>query len=255
MIQQDGKFVTVATKVSQETADILNKIAQAKGVKIYELMQLVVQFLVRSTKCEHNLSDEMRKLLVMWHNEHMWRGSYNMCANAATEIDQEVLIMRQKGRKGFGATMVNKPFMGDCTQTECVDDIVERVVEVCMPGVYRRLRRLAVDMDCDSLTDLLILLTDSAAVQALEDSDRKEMEASADYVETGRSRPRQPWQSPSVRHHRRDPDSLDNDRRIRQTTIRFDEDDVPDLPELDGSQPADDWLKEHTDFRPHGEDW
>lgn len=264
--------MTVATKVSQETADILNRIAKAKGIEIYELMQLVVQFIVRSTKSDHNLSDEMNRLLVMWHSDPGWKDAYNHCHPTAKKvIDQEVLIMHQEGRKGFGATMINRPIMGKCTQTECVDDIVERVVEVCMPGIYRRLRMLSVDMGCDSISDLLILLTDSATIQALEDSDRKEMEAAADYVESGKSKPLRPWSQRYKRKHRRDPDSLANDHRVQ--TIRFEPEDVPDLPELSepedvpdlpelpkdgppvGGHTAGDWLTEHMDFRPHGEDW
>lgn len=261
MIEQKSKFVTVATKVSRDTADILNRIAQAKGVQIYELMQLVVQFIVRSASPDHNLSNEINRLMVMFHSEPGWKDAFNICCPSAdTRIDQEVLIMSQKGRKGFGATMINRPIMGSCTQTECVDDIVERVIEVCMPGVYRRLRRLAVDMECDSLSDLLILMTDSASIAALEASDRKAMEEAADYVETGKTRPRQLWERPFVRHHRRDPDSLDRDKRM-QTTIQFEPEDVPDLPELPKDEPpvgghtAGDWLTEHMDFRPHGEDW
>ena len=256
--EQKSKYVTVATKVSRDTANILNSIAEAKGIQIYELMQLVIQFIVRAGSTQHNLSDEIRRLLIMFTTQPGWKDAYNLCdPTAENSICQQILIMSQKGRKGFGAVMIDRPIMGSCTQTECVDDIVERTIEVCMPGVYRRLRSLAVEMECHSLSDLLILLTDSATVQALEDSDRREMEEAADYVESGKSKPLSPWKSRYVRHHRRDPDGLANDKRVQ--TIRFEPDDVPDLPELpkdgDGEQPAGDWLAENMDYRPHGEDW
>ena len=66
--QKEQGFVTVATKVSPEMARVLNQIARAKGIKVYELMQLVCWFLVKYTSDEHNLSEDMQKLMILFHS-------------------------------------------------------------------------------------------------------------------------------------------------------------------------------------------
>ena len=226
--QKSDRHANVGAKIHPDYADVLNAIAESKGMTVYEMIQMVCQFLVRSTSAQHNMSEEMARLLTMFHNEHGWHNSFNLLnPTAKTHIAQEVLILEQEGKKGFGAVMVSKPYMGDYQQTECVDDIVERVIEVCMPGVYKRLRHLAIITDCQSISQLLITLSDSQEIVALEDANRKEMEQAADYIDYQGHKPMQGAKTPYKRKHRKGIDSYD-----RQQTIRFKPDDLPDTDEL-----------------------
>ena len=175
--QKEQGFVTVATKVSESMARVLNLIARKKGIKVYELMQLVCWFLVRYTSDEHNLSEDINRLMIMFHSESGWKDAFNLCnPSVETEVAQELLILQQPGKKGFGAVLVDKPFMGKWTQTENVNQIVERVIEVCMPDVYEHLRELATNMECTSLTEALITLADAKSIEYLNERNRREME-------------------------------------------------------------------------------
>lgn len=247
MIGEDQKdterFVTVSTKITNESAEILNRIAKSRGIQVYELLQLMCQVLVRSTSDRHNLSDEISRLLTLFHSEPGWKNAYNICnPTAESEVAQEVVILQQPGKKGFGAVMVDKPYMGQWTQTMCVDDIVERIIEVCMPGVYRRIRRLSISMECESITDLLITLTDAREIAELEESDRKEMEAAGNFTDNGRE---YKYGARTKVHHHRTPDG----EAARQQRLLF-----PDIDHETGETMRDS-TTEPQDFRPFGEEW
>lgn len=170
-------FVPVATKVSREAARVLNLIAKKKGMEVYELMQLVCSFLVRYTSDQHNMSEEMNRLMILFHSEVGWKDAFNLCnPTAETEVAEEILILQQKGKKGFGAVKIMKPYMGTWLQTENALDIVERVIEVCIPSAYKSLRELATTKGCDRVGEALVSLADAQNVEYLNEQTRREME-------------------------------------------------------------------------------
>ena len=234
--QKDQGFVTVATKISENMARVLNQIARKKGIKVYELMQLVCWFLIRFTSDEHNLSEDINRLMIMFHSDVGWKNAFNLCnPTIESEVAQELLILQQPGKRGFGAVLVDKPFMGTWTQTENVNHIVERVIEVCLPDVYKRLRILATEMDCQSLVEVLVSMADTNTTEWISEQNRREMEGVSnmhDYagaIEYGNKYKRVPH---------RTPDSVANQQQQR---IVFD-----DYDREVSDYEAKDWEGEHT---------
>ena len=217
--KREKDFVTVATKVSPEMASVLNLIARQKNITVYELMQLVCWFLVRYTSDRHNMSDEMNKLMMMFHNEVGWKDAFNRCnPTAETEVCEEILIMQQTGKSGFGAVKIQKPWMGAWLQTDNQLDIVERVLEVCLPAVYKHLRELADTMDCKRVGEALVALADDQTIEYLNEQTRREMEGAVknDYgraVEYGNRSKRIPHYTP-------------DENPYHQQRIVFDDDDA-----------------------------
>ena len=164
-----------------------------------------------------------------------------MCApNGKLDIAQMILILQQKDKKGFGAVMIDKPFLNEATQTENVDSIVERAIEVCMKGVYRRLRMLAVDMDCNSISELLITMTDAQQIQNLDRENAEQMQGPNNFHEYGRQIA---YGKKTKSIHRKGIDMFD-----RQTTIRFTEDDKDVAREETNDNPPE-------GIRPFGVEW
>lgn len=180
------KYCQLGTKISPSMAVVLDKICDTLGVDVYHLLQMCVYAIVRASSPQHELSPEVKMLMAMLETDAGWQEAFNLCNPDGLEVSQMVLILEQKGKKGFGAVMVDKPFMGQPTQTECVDDIVERMLEVCMHGIYRRLRRLAVSMDCSHLSDLLLTMVDRVATEFGDEIDRVEMKGQSNYNERGK---------------------------------------------------------------------
>jgi hypothetical protein len=124
--------------------------------------------------------------MTMLDRDAGWQNAFNLCNPDRLKVAQVILILEQDNHKGFGAVMVDKPFFNEARQTECVDDIVERVLEVCMPGVARRLRSLAKKMKCRSVSALLITMAEEQAALLLAEEDYNEMRGTADYHDYGR---------------------------------------------------------------------
>lgn len=181
------KFVAISTKVSPEASEQLDAICNAMGVDKYHIFQWFVQALIRMASPHHQLTPDIQKLMAVLESSASWQKAFNICApHKDMDIAQMVLVLQQKGKEGFGAVMLDRPFMGECKQTECVDDILERTVEVCMPGIYRRLRALAIDMDCKSISDLLITLIDAQTIINLDRQNAEHMQGPATFHEYGR---------------------------------------------------------------------
>lgn len=181
-------YVLLQTKVKRREAERLERIAKGRGTNIYGLLQLMCQFIVRTASGEYNLSDDINRLLTLFHLEPGWKDAYNSCdPTADTEIAQEVMILQQPGRRGFGAIMVNKPFMGQWTETECVDDIIDRVIEVCAPGIWKRVHCLMKQMESESIIDLLVTITDGRIIYELEEANRREIQQADNIASNGRA--------------------------------------------------------------------
>jgi hypothetical protein len=195
-------------------------------------------------------------------------------------VAQAILILEQEGKKGFGAVMIDKPFMGMAPEkvddidpnrnnpqmTENVDYILERVTEVTMQGIYRRLRLVGGMMGCNYLSDILLELIERQGKDLREEDDRIQMQGEAQFTESGR---RIEYGKRTKAKHHRTPDG----EAMRQQRIHFDEEDAtttdtPDdrpygekadeymkhLEEQSKAEDADDMEKE-MGFKPHGQEW
>lgn len=241
--ENNDKFVGLGTKISPAMAEVLNTICDAMQVDIYHLMQWFAQVLIRAAAPQHELTPEVQRLMALLESDAGWQNAFNICNPEGLEISQIVLIMEQKNKKGFGAVMINKPFMGDAKQTECVDDIVERVIEVCMKGIYRRLRGLAVEMDCHHMSDLLITMTDAQKVINIDHENAAEMQGPSNYSDYGKQIA---YGKATKRKHHRTPDSLANS----QQRIAFSDEDREQADEEAGRKTG-----EKTEFRPFDQEW
>jgi hypothetical protein len=139
-------------------------------------------------------------------------------------VAQVILILQQEGKKGYGAVMIDKPWMGmvpkmvadidrtktgDPLMTENVDDILERVCEVTMHGIYRRIRLMGARMECNNLSDTLLTLIDAQTVLDMDEASKAEMKGEAMYDVRGR-RIEYGKRTKGFKH--RTPDSIATDR-------------------------------------------
>ena len=127
------------------------------------------------------------------------------------KVAQAILILEQEGRKGFGAVMIDRPFFGDARQTECVDSILERVTEVTMRGIYRRLRLMGAKMQCQDLSDVLLTMIDAQTTIELEESFRAEMPGMGEHSDNRRQ---VVYGKKSKAKQYRTPDSVARDQRF-----------------------------------------
>ena len=230
-------YVLLQTKISPQQAELLDAICNVLGVNTYQIFQMFFYTLCKASAPMHELSPEIRKLMTMMETDAGWAEAFNMANPERLKVAQAVLILEQQGKKGYGAVMIDNPWMGmvpkmvgdidrtktgDPLMTENVDDILERVAEVTMHGIYRRLRLIGAEHDCTNLSDILLTMVDAQTVLDMDEASKIEMKGEALYDYRGR--PIKYGARTKAKQHRT-PDSLANDHRIKQQTIVFDDED------------------------------
>lgn len=161
-------YMIIATKVSPETYKLLTQLSAKKQITKYELLQLVCEVLVRYMSDKQNLTPDMEKIIQMFEQQDNWSHAFNLCDYTTDkEVTEAVYFLGDKTKKGVAAVHVKTPFFGDWMQDVNVQRIFERVVCLMFPGRYKRLRMLAVDMNCNNLIELVDTL---ALNQQKEDS-------------------------------------------------------------------------------------
>ena len=256
MKTDETKFVPMGTKIDPAMAEVWDAVCQALGTDTYHMLQHFIYTMCRAASEQHELTPEIKKLMAMLDTDVGWQNALNLCApNGKLSIAQMVLIVEQKGKKGFGIVMLDKPYGDKCQQTECVDDIFERVTEVCMKGIYKKLRMLGDSMHCDSQAELLLTMIDAYTIDMLDEMNRYEMAGQANYSEYGKPIE---YGKRNKRVRRRTPDSLANSK---QQTIQFDDIDrdnaQAEVEEWEGEirQDEPENMDEIMGFHPFDRDW
>ena len=225
-LNNDANTKTFSVKVPTWAWQLLNIIAESRehGTNGNDLLKKCLMFVIETAKIDGPVPPEFQTLLNMLKLDTAWHGSFNFAdAEARLDIAQIILILQQhdgqQPRKGFGLCMIDKPFMGESKVTFCVDDILERVTEVSMPGLYKELRQVGVSLESQSVRETLTHLCNAAIVEFLNQLDAAEMPGVGDYHDFGRAIE---YGQKTKRKPHRTPDSLANS----QQTIRFDDDDA-----------------------------
>ena len=182
MDEYQDKYVTLATKVSRTAAEKLARIAKKKGMTIYELIQMVCDTLIRYMDDRHNLSEDMERAMSIFEHMVGWADALNLADPTVNkEVAQAVYIFQDSdgGKKGFRATMVNKPFMGKWTEDSNVMHIFERIFNICMPELYMKLFRARIMLECNTVAEVINMLADAEVIMHLNGELRQEFEDAA----------------------------------------------------------------------------
>ena len=236
---QDGGNATLSVKVSKDTYDLLNILAEGMehGTNANDLLKMFVHAFIESAKHSGPVINEMRMLLDMLRLEEGWHKHFNFAdVTSQKRIAQVVLILEQPGRKDFGMTMISRPYMDKCWQTYCVDDILERVVQVAMKGLYQELRDIGNGLGTESLRETLFALCDSYKLAKMDHDLEDDLPKLGTYSDFGRAIE---YGNRAKRKKHLTPDSI-------QQRIVFVDDDKA-LAEMEANNRIEDWEGEHHD--------
>ncbi len=256
METKKDKYENQATKISPSMTIVWDAICQSLGTDTYHILQRFMEMMIRAANIHHDMTPEIQKIMTLMESDAGWQNAFSLCNPEGLKVSQCILILEQKDKKGFGMVMVDRPFMETATQTECVDDILERVTEVGMYGIYRRLRWLGAKMGCNNLSDILLTMIDAQSVVELDEENRREMQGSSMYDDRGREIA---YGKRTKTYQHRTPDGEAN-RQQRLMFEDFDRETGKDFPdsESDGGESTSDKDSGEDiekDFRPHGSEW
>ena len=198
--------------------EVLNVICKVMQVDVYHLLQWFAYTVIRAASPLHELEPRIKKLMTLLECDAGWQKSFNQANPDELRIAQVILILEQNKHQGYGAVMIDKPFMGESRQTECIDDILERVCEVTMRGIYRRLRMIGAKMGCNNLSDILLTMIDSQLIED-KNEDMTSLLPVLDNKVKGKS---MEFGKKTKSTHHRTPDGISNDRRFKFDDINTD---------------------------------
>lgn len=211
MKEETKRFEGLGTKIDPAMYEVLNACCDALGVDVYHLLQWFAYTIIRASAPMHELDPRIQKLLAVMESDAGWQQAFNLANPNGLKVAQAILILEQEGRKGFGAVMIDRPFFGDARQTECVDSILERVTEVTMRGIYRRLRLMGAKMDCQNLSDVLLTMIDAQTILDLDEGFKAELPGMGSYDDRGKTIA---YGKKTKAKQHRTPDSVAQDQRI-----------------------------------------
>ena len=214
MKENKERFEQLGTKIDPAMAEVLNACCDALQVDVYHLLQWFAYVIVKAAAPMHGLDPRIQKLMTLMESDVGWQKAFNQCNPDRLKIDQVIVILEQEGHKGFGAAMIDKPWMGESRQTECVDDILERVTQVLVPGIYKRIRQMEKRLGTDSLMDTLLTMLDAQEFIEAVEGDRSEGPQMGDVADNGR---RLEYGKRTKRKKRFNPDTLPEQVRIHFT--------------------------------------
>jgi len=184
--KEDG-WVLLGTKVPPHIGQLFDLLARQRGMKSYELLQLLVNGFITAAKHDGPLTPELRLLIDSLKLDVAFNKAFSFASpTARNEIAQLVLILQQPEHKGFGLVMIDRPFMGEATTTYCIDSIIERVAEVGMSEIYKDLRQVGVDLETKSVRETLVLMVDAQFYAHLKAMDEAEMPGMDNFHEFGK---------------------------------------------------------------------
>lgn len=208
METNEDRFKSVAGKIRKSAMGRLDHLTESRGLSKYELIQMVIDTLIRYMDDRHNLSYEIEQAMSIFEHMEGWKDAFNLADFSVDfEVQDAIYFIGDPHKKGVRAVMVSKPFMGLWEQTFNIQQIVEQFFAYIMPERYRRLRMLAVEEDCSSLLEfidkIIDLYTSNADLKSLrepfEDNDR------SDYG-------KKPVDSPYMRKHHKDIETFEQKR-------------------------------------------
>lgn len=217
---QDGGHATFSVKVTQEVYELVNILASglAHGTNGNDLLKMFIHTFIESAKHDGPMSEDMKTFLNMLKMEPGWHKAFNFAdVTAQNEVAQIILVLQQPGRKGFGLTMIDRPFMGEATVTYCLDDILERIIKLSMPGLDKRLEWIEQQFHCTSRRETLLLLCEYMSDYLKREQELSEMPGYGNYHDFGKAIE---YGKKTKSIHHKGVEIYD-----RQTTIRFTDED------------------------------
>ena len=182
----ENKICKLQTKVSPEAYARLESIGDKYGFSIFQLLRMLLDCIIRFMDDQHNLSEDLQKVIRMFDDMKAWGRSICLADDdQELVIDGAIYILRAKDNAGSRLVMIERPTWKDTEEgrkyegmtTYNVQTILERVVEIINPNLYRHLRQLAVnEFHTESVYDTISTIINLYQPDTKEDEFRKEFE-------------------------------------------------------------------------------
>ena len=159
--KMNNKPIMLKTRVSASVFARLISICKAYGIKsVYILLRMLIDCIVRYMDQEHNLSEDLQRVIRMFEGTEGWNRSICLADGIDDmEIIEAFYVLGSKDGDGTRVVHVERPLMeGDAhgwTATYNIQRMLERFMELTNKSLYRHIRSLGIALGTDSFLDTM----------------------------------------------------------------------------------------------------
>lgn len=151
---------TVSARVTTEAKARLESLCKQQGFNINTMVKMLCECLIRFMDDEHNLSDDLRRIIRMFEDIPGWKKAFSLTDDwGGVEIIEAFYVLRKRGHEGTRMAHVTRPMLENdemgWTMTYNTQLQLERFIEVNYPSLYRHLRSLSIELGNESIWDTL----------------------------------------------------------------------------------------------------
>lgn len=153
--------IVVNTKVTPEAFARIKAICNKFGFSPYDLLQMLLDCMIRYMDEYHNLSEDLRRIIRMFEDMPGWKTALRLTEpmDDAEIMEAFYVLRRPKGTGAPRIVHIERPMLdGDdlgWLVTYNVQTSLERFIEVINSSLYRHLRMLSVELGNESLLDTI----------------------------------------------------------------------------------------------------
>lgn len=155
-------YKMLATKVSYDIADRMDRLAERIGTTSYRILQMMAEVFVRYMDENYNLSPDIKLIIDAFESFDGWSEEFNIADHTTRkEVSDAIYFLVAENHKGCRAVYVEKPFMSNTPQASFnTKEMLEMIVSRLFPKLYRKLRLVGAEMDCNSILEIIMRLCD-----------------------------------------------------------------------------------------------
>ena len=150
----------ISARVSIEFKARLESLCEQYGFSINILVKLLAETFLRNADKEHNISEDLMKVIRLFENIPGWKKSVCLSDGIdGMEITEAFYVRKQPKKRGSRIVHVSMPLLKNdeegWTENFNVQQQLERFMELTNESLYKHLRCLSTDLGTVSLLDTI----------------------------------------------------------------------------------------------------
>lgn len=190
--------IVVNTKVTPEAFARIKAICKKFGFSPYDLLQMLLDCMIRYMDEYHNLSEDLRRIIRMFEDMPGWKTALRLTEpmDDAEIMEAFYVLRRPKGTGAPRIVHVTRPMLdGDdlgWLVSYNIQTSLERFIEFTNGSLYRHLRTLSKELGNESLLDTIQTIVNLYKDNP-NDEDMRQMFADNDWHENAKMHDRQQY--------------------------------------------------------------
>lgn len=152
--------VAIATKIPRWLYERFKAISEVGGSSMYEVLQKIIELFLLTADKFDDAPEEMQKIVHDFQHILGWKNQFSLADSKDTiKVTEATYFLQGQGRDGHRALHLREPFFGEWESTFNEASILETCLAYTTPDLYRRLRIVGGEEECQTAEETIDLMT------------------------------------------------------------------------------------------------